>query len=41
MNIRTHIQALLICTMAFSEKAQIIVYSLASLPRAVKLHGDV
>lgn len=40
MNIRTHIQALLICTMAFSAQAQSIVDSRASLPRAVQLHGD-
>ena len=40
MNIRTHIQALLICTMALSAQAQSIVDSRASLPRAVQLHGD-
>ncbi|PNC34590.1 hypothetical protein CXU13_11710 [Akkermansia muciniphila] len=40
MNIRTHIQALLICTMALSAQAQSIVDSQASLPRAVQLHGD-
>ena len=40
MNIRTHIQALLICTMPLSAQGQSIVDSRASLPRAVQLHGD-
>lgn len=40
MNIRTHIQALLICTMPLSAQGQSIVDSGASLPRAVQLHGD-
>ena len=40
MNIRIHIQALLICTMPLSAQGQSIVDSRASLPRAVQLHGD-
>ena len=40
MNIRTHIQALLICTMPLSAQGQSIMDSRASLPRAVQLHGD-
>ncbi|WP_187323217.1 peptidylprolyl isomerase [Akkermansia muciniphila] len=40
MNIRTHIQALLICTLPLSAQGQSIVDSRASLPRAVQLHGD-
>ena len=40
MNIRTHIQALLICTMPLSAQGQSIVDSRDSLPRAVQLHGD-
>ena len=43
MNIRTRIQALLICTictMPLSAQGQSIVDSRDSLPRAVQLHGD-
>ena len=40
MNIRTHFQALLICTMALSAQGQSIVDSQSSLPRSVQLRGD-
>lgn len=40
MNIRTHLPALLICTMTLSAQGQSIVDSRASLPRAVQLRGE-
>lgn len=40
MNIRTHLPALLICSMTLSAQGQSIVDSRASLPRSVQLHGE-
>ena len=39
MNIRTHIQTLLICTMTLAAQGQSVVDPGATLPRSVQLRG--